>query len=289
MNVDSIVMVYKFLTVKDIVNASHTCRKWKRVADGDVVSRLKYPIIPLQVKTGLVMPTKGRGFDHDIIVFYPYKASDISAHHIWKKHFPQYPKLSGSLVKNSRLIDDFVYPELYARAALQSYIDQPIRVYNPPRPDLVSSIKGSKLIATKFIQDGNLGKDNFFYGYGFIEIFRNTPRKARFIPLFAKLLGMTLESQITDEVLFRSYKDPHYWSDVRHFYSEYPELVNWKDNSHDDPHGGGTYNPYRAKVFDEKFIMAHEHLWHMWDWGKIFDCVDLNIWTKKKIQRKMDM
>lgn len=64
-------------------------------------------------------------------------------------------------------------------------------------------------------------------------------------------------------------------------------MVNWKDRAHDDPHGGGTVNPYRVSEFNEEFIMNHKHLWHMWDWNKIFDVVKLNVWTKKSIEREL--
>jgi hypothetical protein len=291
LNEDCLFSIFCHLdNITDIIRVSHVCRQWRHTVNNDNVTRKLYPIVPSQVQEGLIILCKGRGYNHDIVVFYSYTEQDINAAMVWRQYFPNYPKLSGTLFENVRVIDDFVYPQIFQRAALQTTIDNPMPVYKHPRPDLIQHCVESKIVAEEILTNNILNDDDYVdMMWSYLGMFRNTPRKARFIPLLLnQLIGSDTfikydKSTITDEVLYPSYNDPYYDKDVLRFFSEFPNMVNWKDSDHDDP--CGTTNPYR--YMDEKFIMSHKNLWHLWDWKKIFDCVSINVWTKKQIQKEL--
>ena len=179
MNKDTLSLIFKSLTVKNIGIAAQVCRDWYRIIDTDIMTKQIYPLLPPKIKNGVIIPAFSEGFGHDIVVFDPYDTYDgkLAVETVWKKHFPNYPKLSGSFANNCKIIHDSVYPELYYRAAMITYLHMPIPNYDPPRPDLIDMINGKKIMR-KFLDGKNT--EEILWKLG---VFRNTPRMAKFIPL----------------------------------------------------------------------------------------------------------
>jgi len=279
---DLLGIIFKNLTVQELLNISLTCKRWHTVINNDTLTRQLFSILPSDIRDGLVISaTKSNGYDNDIVVLSIYTDGDIGASQVWMNYFPNYPSLSGSLGKNYQLIHDKIYPEIYMRAAAKTYLD---KSYRFPRPDLVENIKIRKHLANMILECKNIEEvrkmvNNLDYAqHNIFDIFHNTPRKAKIIPhMIGKDNNIDKES-ITDSIIaWRSYKDPDYSQDVTNFFSNYFDLVNWQGTFYEGELDQEPVNPYIAKEFNEDFVMKHPHLWFVWNWRWVSKCVAFKI------------
>jgi hypothetical protein len=288
---DILGIILKYFTVKELLDLSLICKTWYKVINNDNTTRQLFPLLPDQVKDGLIIPA--RGCSHDLIVLSRCTNKDVDASKIWKYYFTNYPTLSGSLLKNYRLIHNQIYPEIYMRAAAKSCIDVPIPKFRYPRYDLVEQITRRKLIAKNILGCENIEQVRKLILIKDFRIFHNTPRKAKII---LHIIGKDLQKymnkiiHITDSIIeWPSYEDPYYSQDVKEFLSDYSSLVNWQGKFYENDLGQGPSNPYRIKEFDEEFVMQHPHLWSLWNWKWVRRYIKFSKTNIKTIRKYVDM